>query len=91
MTRVSWNYPFFSAGIHVGQTNKIGLIDIAYWHKLSRDMNWMEIVWQRLDKDGTVDLLSRYRRSRPLGSDKFISNLDVTLGRRLRPCRAVDR
>ena len=42
-------------------------------------------VWQRIDKEINVDFQARYRRGRPLGSDKFISKLEVTLGRRLRP------
>jgi len=85
MVRVPWTYPFSSASIHIGQPDKIGLIDVIYWNELSQGMNWKEILKQRLDRDSSSDLHNRYRRGRPLGSDSFISKLEVSLGRRLRP------
>ena len=71
--------------MHIGGPDKTGLIDIGHWQKLSRGLDWKEILRQRIDKEINVDFQARYRRGRPLGSDKFISKLEVTLGRRLRP------
>jgi putative transposase len=85
MVRVPWSYPFSSAGIHIGRRDKIGLIDIDYWNQLRGDMDWKDQLRQRLDNVSSVDLHNRYRRGRPLGSDRFISKLEVVLGRRLRP------
>ena len=85
MVRVPWTYPFSSALMHIGGPDKTGLIDIGHWQNLSRGLDWKEILRQRIDKEINVDFQTRYRRGRPLGSDKFISKLEVTLGRRLRP------
>jgi len=85
MVRVPWSYPFSSAAVHIGESDKAGLIDIDHWRKLSRGLNWKEVLRQRLDSDTSANFQIRCRRGRPLGSDKFISKLEVALGRRLRP------
>ena len=85
MVRVPWTYPFSSAAVHVGSPDQTGLIDIGQWRKLARGLNWKVILQRRMDKETSVDFQTRYRCGRPLGSDKFISKLEVTLGRRLRP------
>ncbi len=85
LVRVPWTYPFSSSLVHIGEPDKTGLIDINFWKKLSRGLNWKEILSQKIDQQISTDFQTRNRRGRPLGSDKFISKLETTLGRRLRP------
>ena len=85
MRRVPWTYPFSSALAHIGGADRKGLIDIRHWRKMSRGLNWKEVLTQRIDEEIGVDFQNRYRRGRPLGSDRFISKLETTIGRRLRP------
>jgi len=85
MVRVPWSYPFSSAAAHVGRKDKADLIDMKYWQKLSRGLDWKKMLRQKLDIETITDFQTRYLRGRPLGSDKFISKLEIKLGRRLRP------
>ena len=85
MVRVPWTYPWSSAPAHTGQGDSTGLIDLAGWEKLSRGLDWKEFLRDGVEDDISKSFRTHYRRGRPLGSDKFISKLEVHLGRRLRP------
>jgi len=85
MVSVPWVYPFSSASVHIGGKDIIGMIDINHWRKISQNKNWRGLLQQNLERNCIVDFQGRCRRGRPLGSDTFISKLEVTLGRRLRP------
>ena len=67
----------------------------AIWSTLIKRFQG-KLFWRKCDETGTntkrwayenYQHISgiRYRRGRPLGNDKFISKLEVTLNRRLRP------
>jgi len=44
---------------------------------------------QKPDTETIKDFQTRYHQGRPLGSDKFISKLEIKLVRRLRPLPSV--
>ena len=56
-----------------------------YWENLSQGLDCKEFLRDGIDDELSKSFQIHYRRGRPLGSDKFISKLEVQLGRRLRP------
>lgn len=84
LVRKAWLYRWSSAAAHVGDRPGDGLIDLAQWKDLSRGLRWRDLLMQPDDDDMVMAFRSRTRSGRPLGSDRFISKLEVRLGRRLR-------
>jgi len=48
-------------------------------------MDWREVLKQRQDAEEVSAIRSCTNRGRPLGSDSFLSKIEKTIGRRLRP------
>jgi putative transposase len=84
MVRRAWKYRFSSAGFHIGQEDEFGLMDRTRWQKQSSGLNWKEILLQRQDRLDINKVRIYCRTGRPLGSDRFISKLEVMIGHRLR-------
>ena len=86
ISRYPWTYRWSSARAHTGRPNEFGLIDEACWAKQSSGVDWKQALRQRLDhQEIGASLALSCRTGRPLGTDKFVSKLEVRLGRRLRP------
>jgi len=85
MTRRAWQYEWSSAKAHVLGEDESGIIDTNYWRKLMRGADWREFLEKREDKAVVTQLRLHTNRGRPLGSDSFISKLEKTIGRRIRP------
>ena len=54
------------------------------WKGQSSGLDWKKILRERIEKPELDRLRIYCRTGRPLGSDKFISKIEVMLGRRLR-------
>jgi putative transposase len=85
LVRRAWEYPWSSAIAHLGQPDPAGLLDEVAWHEASRDMNFRAMLMRAEKEQDLAALRQSTRAGRPLGSDSFLSKLEVTLGRRLRP------
>jgi len=86
LVRKAWRYRFSSASAHVTDDDPTGLLDLAEWGKaIGRVGDWSEYLSEREDPDETARLRRWTRAGCPLGSDSFISKLERTLRRRLRP------
>lgn len=85
LCRYPWTYRWSSAKAHIGNLDEFGLIDKNYWSKQSSGVDWKKVLKKKAE-NSDIDTLRKYcRTGRPLGTDKFVSKLEVKLGRRLRP------
>lgn len=85
ISRQPWTYRWSSAAAHTGGSDEFGLIDKARWQEQSLGIDWKQALGQKLDRREIDASLGRCcRTGRPLGTDSFISKLEVRLGRRLR-------
>ena len=89
IVRHAWDYPWSSAAAHVGgqdpSGNPSGLLDLRAWRTSHDENDWRERLQRREDDDLLADIRLTTQRGRLLATDKFISKLESTLGRRLRP------
>jgi len=84
MVRCPWMYQWSSAPFHIGKNDEFGLMDGTRWKRHSSGLDWKKILQDRSEKFD-IDRLRVYcRTGRPLGSDKFISKLELMLGYRIR-------
>jgi len=85
--RVAWRYPWSSAAAHCGRKDATGLLDLEAWRDrlAGASGTWEDALRtaQRPEDEQAVRL--SLSRGRPLGSDGWLSKLETTLGRRLRP------
>lgn len=83
-SRFAWTYRWSSAAAHIGKPDKLGVIDLRRWTRMSGNLDWRSILRQTED-ESEANLVRIYcRTGRPLGSDRFISKLESRIGRRLR-------
>jgi hypothetical protein len=61
------------------------LLDLEAWNDLVAGVNWKEMLKEGDDKETLAALRLNTQTGRPLASDSFLSKLEHTLGRRLRP------
>lgn len=84
--REPWAYEWSSAAAHCGRGPVPALLDMADWRERSRGMDWAATLEAIA---GDRELAGRIRANthtgRPLGSDSFLSKVEVLLGRRVRP------
>ena len=86
LSRYPWTYRWSSASAHTGQQDEFGLIDKDFWLEQSSGINWRQELKDKIESLKIGACLGVYcRTGRPLGTDKFISKLEIKLGRRLRP------
>jgi putative transposase len=85
MTRVPWTYRWSSAAAHIGGRDSMHLLDLEAWNDLVPGVNWKEMLREGDDKETLAALRLHTQTGRPLARDSFLSKLERTLGRRLRP------
>lgn len=85
LARVPWSYRWSSAAAHTGRPDATGLLDLKAWSGLLSGVNWKETLKGGDDKEMLAALRLHTQTGRPLVSDAFLSKLERTLGRRLRP------
>ncbi len=78
-----WDYPWSSARAHVGMDDGDPILDLGWWER-----HWDPVAWRRVleeDMDQGVESLLRSHTTtgRPIGSEEFVRDLEVTLGRPL--------
>ena len=61
------------------------MLDLETWNDLVPGVNWKETLTNGDDKETLAALRLHTQTGRPLASDLFLSKLERTLGRRLRP------
>jgi putative transposase len=85
--RYAHKYPWSSAAAHIqAQTaDPHQLLDLPAWRKMTPEVDWGEYLGRFDDKASVAALRYATHRGRPLGSESFLSRLEVKLGRRLRP------
>jgi len=92
LCRVARRYRWSSAAAHCGAqrgaAEEFGLLDMKRWRELAGELDWES----ELAVAPSPAEQARIRRSlhagRPLATDRFLSKLERTLGRRLRPLPA---
>ena len=61
------------------------MLDLKAWNDLDPGVNWKEMLTDGDDKKTLAALRLNTQTGRPLAGDSFLSKLERTLGRRLRP------
>ena len=90
LVRLPWEYVWSSAAAHCGREDPNGLLNLDQWF-----LEWTSEAWRAMlvgDLGGTIvdSIRERTSSGRPLGSDRFVAELEVKLGRQLR-ARPVGR
>lgn len=85
LAKEAWKYRWSSAAVHVGEGDEHGMVSKRALRMMPTEPEWRKALKSKDDKAGTERLRLSTSTGRPLGSDMFISKLEVKLGRRLRP------
>ena len=85
MVRKPWLYPYSSAGAHVDKFDPLNLLDMKWWKRASRNRDWKAALVSQMNKQDISSIRLATSRGRPLATDSFLSKLEKTVGRRLRP------
>ena len=85
LVRKPWRYPWSSAAAHTGADDAAGLLDLEQWYSMVSESEWRETLVEAEEEEMVSALRAKTHTGRPLGSDSFLSKLERTLGRRLRP------
>ena len=80
----AWEYEWSSAGAHSGDPDRSGLLDMEDWGRRTCGEDWKQELAGADTPEDLQRLRAGTRHGRPLGSDAFISKLEVRFGRRLR-------
>jgi putative transposase len=83
--RKPWRYGWSSAAAHVDEEFRCNLLDLSYWYRRMDADQWVKLVMDGQDESEIARLRLNTQTGRPLGSDSFLSKLERSLGRRLRP------
>ena len=79
----AWEYKWSSASAHTGAGDPSGLLNLASWRIPPGD--WQDLLQRPEDARDLAAVRSHTHRGRPLATDSFLSKLESSLGRRLRP------
>ena len=85
MVKKAWKYNWSSCKAHITGTDAIGVIDMKGSPVADiGSEQWKKLVSETADEGILSGIRNSTRVGRPLGTDKFISKLEVKIGRRLR-------
>ncbi len=86
MVRHPWTYAWSSAAAHCGKAPAHPLLDLTDWQDTPSGHAWRDTLAEFAGDNGASDLIRRNTHTgRPLGSDTFLSKVEKTLARRVRP------
>ncbi len=85
LVRVGWRYPWSSAAAHCGEPDRSRLLNLREWRRRIQGNNWRSVLSEREVHEEIEQIRRCTFNGRPLASDRFISKLESTLNRRLRP------
>jgi putative transposase len=82
-----WEYPWSSAAIHCGWVKAATdvVLDAAGWQEAAEGLDWAGILRENLETPTLHRLRHATANGRPLADDAWLSRLETTLNRRLRP------
>jgi putative transposase len=83
--RRAWLYDWSSAAAHTDESARSDLLNLTWWYKQFSGKAWRKALSEGLTEEEVARLRTRTHTGRPLGSDAFLSQLEVMLGRRVRP------
>ena len=86
LVRKPWNWAWSSAAAHCGLAAAHS--SLAAWPAKMDAETWRDNISATQDEGQIARLRLCTSRGRPLGSDSFLSKLELALGRRLRPLPA---
>jgi putative transposase len=85
MVALPWEYPWSSAAAHTGADDPSGLLNLETWQESITDIDWKMILTENLSEEMTKALRLHTQTGRPWMDDRILEELEVKLGRRLRP------
>jgi putative transposase len=83
--RKPWRYQFSSAAVHVDANAQSELLSLPRWYDMISPKQWRNQLDRKIDETDLARLRVNTHTGRPLGTDSFLSKLEKTLGRRVRP------
>lgn len=81
----AWEYEWSSAAAHVGAPDGTELLDVESWRRQWTPEQWREQLREGDDGRTRWKLRAHTARGWPLGTERFLSELERLLGRRVRP------
>ena len=84
LCRKPWLYAWSSAAAHVDEKAKSDLLNLKHWYDRVSAEQWRLQLAEGIDEAQVEALRVRTRTGRPLGSDKFLTQIETLLGRRVR-------
>ncbi|NLV44473.1 MAG: transposase [Candidatus Hydrogenedentes bacterium] len=82
----AWDYAWSSARAHCGDAPRNALLQLDDWRDRMPGESWREVLESFRDAgEAAGRMYCHTNTGRPLGSDNFLSRLEVVLGRRVRP------
>ena len=74
-----------SARAHISGKDPLGLLELKQWQEILSPSEWKAFLSRNEESGKITALRSHTRRGRPLGNDAFLSKIEISLGKRLRP------
>ncbi len=88
LVQFAWDWPWSSARAHVTDVDDTGLLNMDLWRKHFDKNQWKDFLLEGLKQDHEIGRIRLANRTgRPLGSEAFIRQLEMTTGRSLFPKR----
>jgi putative transposase len=85
LCRLAWRYAWSSASAHTDEAAQSDLLKLSWWYEQFSGKTWRKELAEGLTEEEVARIRLRTHTGRPLGSDAFLSKLEVLLGRRVRP------
>jgi len=85
LCRRPWRYDWSSTAAHTDQTAQSDLLNLKWWYEQFSADAWRKELAEGLTDEEVARIRLRTHTGRPLGSDSFLSKLEILLGRRVRP------
>ena len=85
LCRRAWRYEWSSAAAHTDEEVQPELLNLSRWHGQLSAESWKKELAKGVSKEQAARIRVRTQTGRPLGSDGFVSKLEMRLGRRVRP------
>jgi putative transposase len=86
MVQKPWDYPWSSAAAHCGKSNPPPWLDTSVWQCEMTSETWIATLRAFYRDDGAADAIRiNTYNGRPLGSERFVKEIELRLGRKLGP------
>ena len=84
IVKQAWKYEWSSAAAHVGLAANPGFLDFGAWSAEYTEQRWSDVLETGVEEEAFGRRLQEAsRRGRPLGSSKFVRELEKCTGREL--------